>query len=153
MEVEALVDVLEALGRHRLDADERALDARLAHGVEELGILGRFHGDLREEDHVARQLRELLHQLEPLLPDVLELVQTALVLPAPRHGQIAQRHGIEVVVGQGDEPEPAPAQLDDFVDDGLDVARLRGSWPSVRQTEQNEQCFGQPRTVCTDAHM
>ncbi len=31
--------------------------------------------------------------------------------------------------------------------------RCRGSWPSVRHTEQNEQCFGQPRTVCTDAHM
>jgi hypothetical protein len=31
--------------------------------------------------------------------------------------------------------------------------RWRGVWPSVRQTEQNEQCFGQPRTVCTDAHM
>ena len=31
--------------------------------------------------------------------------------------------------------------------------RWRGSWPSVLHTEQNEQCFGQPRTVCTDAHM
>ena len=39
---------------------------------------------------------------------------------------------------------------------GYDVgkaARARGAWPSVRHTEQNEQCFGQPRTVCTDAHM
>src|SRR5487761_161375 len=32
-------------------------------------------------------------------------------------------------------------------------ARWRGRWPSVRQTEQNEQCFGQPRTVCTEAHI
>src|SRR6478672_1221879 len=31
--------------------------------------------------------------------------------------------------------------------------RCRGRCPSVFQTEQNEQCFGQPRTVCTDAHM
>ncbi len=31
--------------------------------------------------------------------------------------------------------------------------RCRGFWPSVRQTEQNEQCFGQPRTVCTEPHM
>ena len=29
-------------------------------------------------------------------------------------------------------------------------AALRGFWPSVRHTEQNEQCFGQPRTVCTE---
>ena len=32
-------------------------------------------------------------------------------------------------------------------------ARWRGFWPSVRQTEQNEQCLGQPRTVCTEAIM
>ena len=31
--------------------------------------------------------------------------------------------------------------------------RMRGFWPSVRHTEQNEQCLGQPRTVCTDAIM
>jgi hypothetical protein len=29
----------------------------------------------------------------------------------------------------------------------------RGLCPSVRHTEQNEQCFGQPRTVCTVPHM
>ena len=33
------------------------------------------------------------------------------------------------------------------------TVRMRGAWPSVRQTEQNEQCLGQPRTVCTEAHM
>ena len=38
-----------------------------AHRVEELRILGRLHGDLREEDHVVGQLRQPLHQLEPLV--------------------------------------------------------------------------------------
>ena len=33
------------------------------------------------------------------------------------------------------------------------VVRCRGSCPSVRQTEQNEQCFGHPRTVCTEPNM
>jgi radical SAM superfamily enzyme YgiQ (UPF0313 family) len=33
------------------------------------------------------------------------------------------------------------------------VRRMRGAWPSVRQTEQNEQCLGQPRTVWTEPHM
>src|SRR6058998_882983 len=33
------------------------------------------------------------------------------------------------------------------------TVRCRGRWPSVFHTEQNEQCFGQPRTVWTDAHM
>ena len=56
--VEVLVDVLEPFGRDRLDADERALDVRAPHRVEELGILRRFHRDLREEHGVARQLRQ-----------------------------------------------------------------------------------------------
>ena len=33
------------------------------------------------------------------------------------------------------------------------LGRCLGFWPSVRQTEQNEQCLEQPRTVCTDAHI
>ena len=33
------------------------------------------------------------------------------------------------------------------------TVRWRGSCPSVRQTEQKEQCFGHPRTVWTEAHM
>src|SRR3978361_1593885 len=33
------------------------------------------------------------------------------------------------------------------------TVRCLGRCPSVFHTEQNEQCFGQPRTVCTDAHM
>ena len=31
--------------------------------------------------------------------------------------------------------------------------RWRGLCPSVRHTEQNEQCLGHPRVVCTDPHM
>ncbi len=60
--------------------------------------------------------------------------------------------GIEVVVGERDEPEAASAQLDDLLDHDVN-RRCRGFCPSVRHTEQNEQCLGQPRTVCTDAHM
>ena len=67
--------------------------------------------------------------------------------------QIGQRDRIEVVVGQRHEPEAAPAQLDDLARRRCRRARCRGFWPSVRQTEQNEQCFGQPRTVCTEPHM
>ncbi len=38
----------------------------LLHRIEKLGILGRFHGDLREEHHVVRQLGQPPHQFEPL---------------------------------------------------------------------------------------
>ena len=81
-----------------------------------------------------------------------ELVELRRVRAARGHAQVFERDRIEVVVGERDEAEAAPAQLDDLVDHRVDVA-LRGFWPSVRHTEQNEQCFGQPRTVCTDAHM
>jgi hypothetical protein len=43
-----------------------------------------------------------------------------------------------------------PPQVHDPADGATPAPRR---WPSVRHTEQNEQCFGQPRTVCTDAHM
>ena len=67
--------------------------------------------------------------------------------------EVVERHRIEVVVGERDEPEPPAPQLDDLPDHRVDVALRAALWPSVRHTEQNEQCFGQPRTVCTEAHM
>ena len=54
-EVEPLVDVLQAFGRHRLDTDERAADVRAPHGREELDVFGGLHRDLRVEHHVVRQ--------------------------------------------------------------------------------------------------
>ena len=86
-EIEALVDVLEPCRRHRLDADERALDTRLAHRLEERRVLGGFHRDLREEDHVVGQLRRALHELEPLGAKLLELVQPRRILAAARSGR------------------------------------------------------------------
>ena len=150
--VETLVDVLQAFRRDGFDTDERALDVRFPHRVEELGILGRFHGDLREEHGVAWKLRQRRHELEPFGADTAQPIELARILAPRRHAQVLERHRIEVVVGEGDEAEAAPAQIDDLFDNALDV-RCRGFCPSVRHTEQNEQCFGQPRTVCTEAHM
>ena len=48
--------------------------------------------------------------------------------------------------------KPAAAQLHDLATT-LSTPRCRGFCPSVRHTEQNEQCFGHPRTVCTEPHM
>jgi hypothetical protein len=101
--VELLVDVLEPLGRHRLDADEGAFDVRAPHRIEELGILGRFHRDLREEHRVAWQPRELRHQREPLGARRLQPRELRRIAASRRHPQIVQRHGIEIVVGQRDE--------------------------------------------------
>ena len=59
---------------------------------------------------------------------------------------------IEVVVGQRDEAE-ALRRSSTISSITASVGAARGFWPSVRHTEQNEQCLGQPRTVCTEAHM
>ena len=84
----------------------------------------------------------------------LELVQPRLCRRGARAiARSSKRDRIEVVVGERDEPEAEAPQLDDLAGRRDRRARCRGSWPSVRHTEQNEQCFGQPRTVCTDAHM
>ena len=81
--VEALVDVLQPFRRDRLDADERALDPGLAHGVQELRILGGLHRDLREEHHVVRQFGQPAHQLETLGADGAQRLELRLVR-APR---------------------------------------------------------------------
>src|SRR5262245_46139232 len=53
-EVEALVHVLQTFSGHGLDADQRAKNPRALHGLEKLGILRGFHGDLREKHQIAR---------------------------------------------------------------------------------------------------
>ncbi len=65
------------------------------------------------------------HQLEPLGAERLQLLRGALVLAACRHAQVLERHGVEVVVGQRDEAEALPPQLDDFLDDRVDGAAAR----------------------------
>ena len=125
-EVELLVDVLQAVGGDRLDADQGAEDAGLAHRVQELGVLGRLHRDLGVEHQVARQLLHLGHQLEALVPQGLQLVVAGLVLAPVGHAQVFEGDGIEVVVGEGDEPETHAPQLDDLFDDRVHrpLARL-----------------------------
>ena len=118
--VEVLVDVLQPLRRHRFDSDQRALDVGFLHRREEIGIFGRFHRDLREEDHVVGQLGQRFHQLEALGAHRLELLESALVGAPRRFREIVERDGIEIVVGQRDETEPAPAQIDDFADHRVD---------------------------------
>ena len=58
------------------DANQRAPNVSAAHRLEEFRILGRFHRDLRIEDQIVRQLRELSHQLEALVTQPIELLQS-----------------------------------------------------------------------------
>ena len=53
---------------------------RPAHRIEELRILGGLHRDLREEHGVGRQLRQPLHQREPLGANRLQPLQLAGIL-------------------------------------------------------------------------
>ena len=63
-----------------------------------------------------------------------------------------RRYGVKVVVSQRDEAESLAAQLHDLFHYcvGWSLAWLLSV---SRHTEQNEQCLGQPRTVCTEAHI
>ncbi len=117
VEIEPLVDVLEALLGDGLDAHERPLDARCAHRVEKRGVFGRFHGDLGEEHEIVGQLGELLHQLEPLFAHLLQFVEAALVRLPFGSRQIGEGHRIEVIVGEGDESESRSPELHDLADD------------------------------------
>ena len=54
--IKVLVNRLKTFRCDCFDSYQGAFDVSFAHGVEILSILRRFHGDLRKEDHVSRQL-------------------------------------------------------------------------------------------------
>ena len=47
-------------------------------------------------------------------------MQARLVRTATRHRQVLERDRIEVVVGERDEPEAEPSEIDDFLDNTID---------------------------------
>ena len=117
--VEALVDILQAFRCHGLHAHKCALDVGAPHGLEERGVLGRLHGDLREEHHVGWQFRQAVHQLEPLGAQRPQLLEPCCVALPLRHREIGQCHRIEVVIGQCDEPKAPATELHDLRDNGI----------------------------------
>ena len=90
-----------------------------------VGILRGLHGDLREEHHVPGQLRQPLHQLEPLGAQRAQLGQPRGVVLPFRLRQIRQRDRVEVVVGQRHETIATPPEFDDLVDDRVHAALAR----------------------------
>ena len=123
--VEVLEHRLQPLWSHRLHAHQRALDVGLAHRIQILAVFAGLHGDLREEHHVLRQLRQLGHQLEALVANPHQLVDLRRVALLARQPQIGQRHRIEVVVRQRDEPEADAPQRNDLVNHALEPALPR----------------------------
>ncbi len=108
--VPVLEDRLQSLRRHRFHAHQRALDIGLLHRVKILAVFAGLHRDLRKEHHVLGQLGQLFHQLKALFANRRQLFQFGRVVLLSRQPQIGQRHRIEVVVGQRNEPEPKPPQ-------------------------------------------
>ena len=86
-QVEILVDVFQPLRGNGFDSDQRALDARGFHGIQESRIFGRLHRDLREEDHVVWKLRQARHQLKPLRSERFQLVQSSSCYSVRRQAQ------------------------------------------------------------------
>ena len=67
------------------------------------------------------QTLEAGHQLESLGTSGLELLEMTGIVPARCHPQILERHWIEVVVGQRDEPESTTTEIDDLFEHLVDV--------------------------------
>src|SRR5688500_12923068 len=63
--------------------------------------------------------------LESLVSKLLQLDESILVSAALGLFEVPERDRIEVVVGQRDETEPHPAQLDDLLDDRIGNALAR----------------------------
>ena len=102
--------------RHCLHAHQSAPDVGRAHGVQKPAVFGGFHGDLREERQVARQIRQPLHQLESLFADGLQFLDLMLVALPLGVLDVGERDRVEVVVGQRDETESQAAQRHDLLD-------------------------------------
>ena len=125
-DVEALVDVLQPFGRDRLDADQRALDVRARRiasrnsGSSAASIVICVKNTMSRGSCASRAISSKRSARIACSSSS----RVWFVLP-PRHREVGQRDRIEVVVGQRDEAEPAPAQLDDLCDDGIDAALPR----------------------------
>ena len=153
-EVEVLVDVLQPFRRHRLDADERALDARARHRLQELRIFGRLHRDLGEEHHVVGSCASRSISSKRSARIAFELAQLRRVAPARGLRQIGERHRIEVVVGERDEPEPASPQLDDLARSRrrrppAAASGRRCATPSRTSSASGSRAPSAPRPTCS----
>lgn len=67
--------------------------------------------DVREEHHVGRQLLELRHQVESVVPQHGQGPQLLFVDAAVGRGEVGQGDGIEAVISQEDESEPLERAL------------------------------------------
>ena len=125
--VEALVDVLEAFRRDSFDTDECPLDVGPPHRLQELNVFRGLHGDLCEEHHVRRQLRQPLHQLESLRAQRPKLLQPRDIVLALRHRDVSQGYRVEVVIGERHETEAAASKIENLLDDNIHATLSRRS--------------------------
>ena len=86
------------------------------HGIEELSVFGRFHGDLGKENRVGRQLGQPPHEFKALCPDGLKFIEPVRVVLLLGQAEVGESHGIKIVVGERDEAKSQSPQLDDFLD-------------------------------------
>ena len=96
------------------------------HGIQKVGILGGFHGDLGKEDHVIGKLGQARHEFEPLRPQGFELSHSGGVLLQPGQVQVGESDRVEIVISQGDKAKSQAAQLDHFFHD-----HIRGPLPGT----------------------
>ena len=120
--IEILEDGFQPFLRHRFNAHQRPLNPGLVHGVQELEILCRLHGDLRKEHHALGQLGQARHQLEPLRAHGPQFRQPRLVIFLLGQPQVFERDRIKIVVRQRNVVKSHPAQFHNFSDDRVRCA-------------------------------
>src|SRR5581483_1842721 len=82
----------------------------------ELRVFCSFHSDLSEENCVRGELCQAPHERKTLCPDQLQFIQPSRVVLLFSQPHIRQRYRIKIVVGECDETESQPPQLNDFID-------------------------------------
>ena len=123
--VEVFENGFQTFGSHCFHAHQSAFDASLSHGIEELGVFGGFHGDLRIEDHVARKSFHLRHKLEALIADGLKLRDFGCIVLFASQAKVRQGHWIEVVIREGDKAKAQSSQSYNLFNHGVEVPLTR----------------------------
>jgi hypothetical protein len=117
--IEILKNRFQPFRRNGLDPHQSAANPGPFHGIEELRILGGFHGDLGEECQIIGKSGQALHQFKSLLAHGLQTGEFFLVALAFRELEIGESDGIKVVIRQGNKTESEPAQLNHFMNDDI----------------------------------
>ena len=114
-QIEILINVFQPGGGHGLDSNQGTFNAGSFHRLQKFDIFSRFHGDLREENHVVRKFSEAFHEFEALGTKTFEFAQPRLVVLLRGEFEIGKSDRVKVVIRKRDETKTETPQLHDLL--------------------------------------